>query len=357
MIATRFLVNRLLLIAFIVTVTPSKVFAIDFAKLFAEVSSSVAKIQTQKIKISATGIMMEPGVGSGFLIEPDLVMTAAHVVADADRVRVRFTEDLSIDASVVALLDKSDVAMLRLEHPHPKPVLAKLGDSNAALVGSSVFVVGAPYGLEQTLSVGYLSGRMQRGKSASGDPIEFLQTDTAINPGNSGGPMFNEQGEVIGVVSFILSKSGGFDGIGFAGAISSAHKALQASSSFLAGFDGLTLSSKLKRALGMPNDGVLVQRVISESVADEIGLKAGTIPARIGSQNLLLGGDIIMSVDCATCTQSQDSLAISDIADQLSSDNALVVTVYRQGEKLELTKSGSESEVNLAELVGQYPQL
>jgi len=356
---TKFFVRfKFLLIVVISACLPTNAHAIDYAKLYAQVSPSVAKISTQTFSITKAGIVVEPGVGSGFLVEPDLVMTAAHVVSDVDMVRVNFTEDVAINATVVALLENSDVALLKLDTPQENPIVARLGDSSATRIGSPVFVVGAPYGIEQTLSVGHLSGRMQRGESELGEPIEFLQTDTAINPGNSGGPMFNAEGEVIGVVSFILSKSGGFDGIGFASAAFPAHKALQSSSGFVAGFDGINLSRKLKRALSLPNDGILVQRVVSESVADSLGLKAGSIPAQIGSQELLLGGDIILSIDCDACAESKNTLAINDVADQLSTDQAIVVTVYREGQSIELTRERNENPVvDISELSYYHTEL
>jgi len=349
---TKLIVRFTLMCGFAMLVcSPATAASIDYAKLYAQVSPTVAKISTQTFKVSKAGIGIEPGVGSGFLVESDLVMTAAHVVDGADMVRVTFSDEAPIKASVLALLDSSDVALLKLETPPKNPVIAKIGDSATTLIGSPVFVVGAPYGIEQTLSVGYLSGRMHRGETEQGEPVEFLQTDTAINPGNSGGPMFNEIGEVIGVVSFILSKSGGFDGIGFASAAAAANKALHDSPSYIAGFDGLNLSHKLKRALNMKGDGILVQRVVSQSLAAELGLKAGTIPARIGSQDLVLGGDIILSVECDECAEAGEKLAVSYIADQLSADHALSVTVSRQGEEIILSRDPAiESIHNIAEL-------
>jgi len=156
------------------------------------------------------------GIGSGVLIEENQILTAAHVVDGAQFIEVHFNDGVRIRAEVVASLKSSDIALLKLKRGHPDPTIAVLADSDKARVGSKVFIIGSPFGISQTLSVGHLSGRMDRGLLADGTPVEFLQTDTAINTGNSGGPMYNTDGEVIGIVSFILSKSGGFDGIGFA---------------------------------------------------------------------------------------------------------------------------------------------
>jgi len=273
---------------------PASAADINYAELYEKVSSSVVTVDTKTIEVTDTGIQATPGVGTGFLITPTLIMTAAHVVENADLMQVRFSDDTRIGATVRAIHHPTDVALLQLETAVENPVLAKLGDSDTTKIGSSVFIVGAPFGIEQTLSVGYLSGRRDKGEMEDGTAIEFLQTDTAINPGNSGGPMFNEQGEVIGIVSFILTKSGGFDGVGFASALNSAYDAVMNSSSFVAGFEGTKLTAQQARALSIPDEGILIQRIVEGSLSDELGLRAGSIPANIAGQELILGGDVIL---------------------------------------------------------------
>src|SRR5262249_46258415 len=158
------------------------------------------------------------GLGSGVVIsDTGQVLTAAHVVQAADKILVSLSEEVVVPARVVSSFPPSDVALLQLEKIPPGLVAAKLGDSNRVEVGDPVFVIGHPFGLDYTLTTGVLSAR-RKPKKASGSIAlrEVFQTDAAVNQGNSGGPMFNMQGEVIGIVSALVSKTGGFEGLGFA---------------------------------------------------------------------------------------------------------------------------------------------
>ncbi len=209
--------RALFLIAVLVSL-PTQASSADYEKLYSQVSDSVVTINTLTFAITEASVAASPGVGSGILIEPTLVLTAAHVIHSVDLIEVRFTDGISIKADLIAIDDNNDIALLRLVDAHPNPVIATMGNSNNARTGSEVFIIGAPFGFEQTLSVGILSGRIIRGNANDGSVVEFLQTDAAVNPGNSGGPMFNIDGEVIGMVSFIVSKGAEFNGVGFASA-------------------------------------------------------------------------------------------------------------------------------------------
>jgi len=330
---TRKLVASVWLIAAIV---PGSVWAIDYAELYEQLSPAVVTVNTKTMKASKEGVSFDGGVGSGILIEPTLVLTAAHVVDGADIIQVNFKDDTKIDADVISSVTTGDIALLKLKSAHPAPVLATLADSDKTRIGEPVFVIGAPYGIEQTLSIGYLSGRMERGELENGDPMEFLQTDTAINPGNSGGPMFNQHGQVIGVVSFILSKSGGFDGIGFASASNSAYEALMQSTGFWAGFEGKVLTPSVARALNVPGPGLLVQRVLKGSIADDAGLRAGLVTARVHDQDLMLGGDVILEINGLVLQKPDDVRAFKVAARELGRADHYDIKIFRNGEEIRL---------------------
>ena len=305
----------------------------DFAALYEASSSSVVTIYTAGVNPDSH--RTERGLGSGVLIEEDRVITAAHVIQTAQSIEVHFKDGTRVPAVVMASLESSDIALLRLLDTHPDPVIATLADSNNTRVGEPVFIIGSPFGISQTLSVGHLSGRMTRGMLAGGSDIEFLQTDTAINTGNSGGPMFNVHGEVIGIVSFILSKSGGFDGIGFATSSNTAREALLHSSGLLAGFEGIVLDETLTRLLNLPEPGLLLQRVVKGSIAEKAGLRAGTIPAKIGNQTLMLGGDVIVAIVGLICANPHDFEALRNKT-ALDDQNTYSLRILRDGQEMEL---------------------
>ena len=184
-------------------------------------------------------------------------MTAAHLVDTADTVSVEFSNGDIRVAKVIASEPAADVALLKLNGPLPSgAAVAKLGDSDKAEVGDQIFVVGAPHGISYTLTVGYISGRRRPNTLYSGLSLtEFFQTDAAINQGNSGGPMFNMVGEIIGIVSAIISKSGGSEGLGFAATSNMARRLLLEQRSFLGGVAGYFLMGNTPRFLTFPRQG------------------------------------------------------------------------------------------------------
>jgi serine protease Do len=153
-------------------------------------------------------------LGSGFIIDPSgYIVTNHHVIAEADEVSVRLADDTTLEATIVGSDEKTDLALLKVESPTPLPS-AEWGKSEATRIGDWVIAIGNPLGLGGTVTAGIVSA-LQRDINA-GPYDDFIQTDAAINKGNSGGPMFNLEGQVIGINSAIFSPSGGSIGIGFA---------------------------------------------------------------------------------------------------------------------------------------------
>jgi len=175
---------------------------------FRSVKRSVVMVRTVKETVAPLpqqGMVSVAGLASGVLISGDgKVLTAAHVVQAVDQVVVECANGQMVPARVISSTTSADVALLQLDSVPPGLAPAPLGDSDTVEVGDDVFVVGAPYGLALTLTVGHVSGReVSKSSLASLSAREVFLTDAAINRGNSGSPMFNRQGEVIGIVSNI----------------------------------------------------------------------------------------------------------------------------------------------------------
>ncbi len=322
--------------------TSPQLLAEDFSELYEALSPSVVTIHTQVFDSQSR--TFQSGLGSGVVIESDRIITAAHVVHTASQITVKFKNGYTTNAEIVSSITASDVALLKLVNPPEGIVIAPTMDSSLVRIGEPVFVIGAPFGIEQTLSVGHLSGRMNRGLLAGGEPIDFLQTDTAINQGNSGGPMFNRDGKVIGIVSFILSKSGGFNGIGFAVSINGAKKSLMQASEFWAGFDGFLLTPEIAAAINVPqSSGLLVQHVVSGSQAQKAGLRGGQITASMAGTSIKLGGDVVLAIHGVACDEPHDFAAIRDQINALPEDEGFEVSVLRGGKVIALTVEGTES--------------
>lgn len=281
-----------------------------------------------------------PGIGSGVLISADgKVLTAAHVVQTADEIVAEFRNGQRVSARILSSDPAADVALIQLEKVPPGAVIAKLGDSDATEVGDQVFIVGAPLGLGYTLTVGHISARNRPNIMYSGMArAEFFQTDAAINQGNSGGPMFNMQGEVIGIVSHILSKSGGSEGLGFVVTADAARRVLLEMNPYWSGVEGYLLAGDLARAFNVPQPaGMLIQRVSPKSPAAQIGLRPGSMPAVINGQSLIVGGDVVLEVQGVPIVPDGSSYAvIRDRLGQLKKGEEIRIVIIRGGEKKNL---------------------
>lgn len=312
--------------------------------LFGKANPSVVVIKTLEKKVSPNtraGLVSLPGMGSGVLISNDgKILTAAHVVQAADFVSVEFVDGKRITAHVIASYPLADVAMLQLDSVPAGAVPAKLGDSDKMQVGDDVFIIGAPYGLSHSLTVGHLSGKHISKETIAGlSNIEVFQTDAAINQGNSGGPMFNMAGEVVGIVSRILSRSGGFEGLGFAITSNVARKLLFDSKSFWTGIDGYMLVGELAMIFNVPQAaGLLVMRAAENSPASDLGLLAGTVRADIGGEELIVGGDIILEVAGVPIVEDLSTMSeILAVLTKLQPGEKYSMKVLRWGKVVELT--------------------
>ncbi|MGH7150503.1 MAG: S1C family serine protease [Planctomycetota bacterium] len=281
----------------------------------------------------------QAGMGSGVLVGEDgRVLTAAHVVQTAETVIVEFSDGARVPASVEGTVLEADVALVRLRGGLPRgAAIARLGDSDSARVGSEVFVVGAPRGMGHTLTVGHLSARRRAGESSIGDlvPIELLQTDAGINPGNSGGPLFNRRGDVIGIVSFILTKSGGSEGLGFAVASNTVRGLLLDHNAFWSGIHVVLLTGPAARLFNLPEGrgGALVQVVAKGSPGARLGLKGGTVQAVIEGRSLLLGGDVILEALGVRADDPSFLPALRRELGRLRPEEEVRVEVFRAGKR------------------------
>ncbi len=162
-----------------------------------------------------------PGEGSGFIVDgKGYIITNKHVVEDADRIQVRFDgEDKTLDAKLIGFDDETDLAVIKIEPDRPLAVVA-MGNSEAVRVGDWALAIGSPFGFRETVTLGIISAKGREVQSSAARfnrPFQkFFQTDAAINPGNSGGPLVNTRGEVIGINTAIVSRSGAYEGLGFA---------------------------------------------------------------------------------------------------------------------------------------------
>jgi S1-C subfamily serine protease len=251
---------------------------------------------------------------------------------------VEFLGGETVPARVVASEPAADLSMLQLDRVPPGVVVAKLGDSSKVQVGQQVIIVGAPYGLSYSMSVGWISAKWPPNTIYKTMPLaEFFQTDATINTGNSGGPMFDMAGEVIGLVSHNISKSGGSEGLGFVVTINTAKQLLLMKRSFWSGIEGQILSNDLADLLNLPagTTGYLVKTVAKGSPAEEAGLQGGTKVATIDGQQIVLGGDIILSVDGIQVKSAADLVKIRDSLNSLKPGSPFKVTYLRAGRIVE----------------------
>jgi len=286
--------------------------------------------------------------GSGFLISEDgKILTNNHVVANEQQLEVTLPDQSRYKARLLSRDPANDVALLQISPRKKLPVL-HLGDSDALQVGQKVLAIGNPFGLEGTLTTGVVSslGRTIRGENDQ--TLEgLIQTDAAINPGNSGGPLLDSAGNVIAINTAILGPNGGNVGIGFAMPINRAKLMLD---DFQAGrkrprlgVSVVPVAGDYADALNLPNQGgLLIQEVEQGSPAARAGLKGGREVVQIGNAQLMMGGDLIMSIDGKPIDRDD---AISRTLARKKSGDMVELTIYRGGRtmnvKVKLSEEGA----------------
>ena len=280
-------------------------------------------------------------LGSGFIISKDgYIVTKYHVIENSAEVFVNLSDGKKFTAKVIGVDKKTDLAVLKIDTGFDLQYI-KFGDSSKSRVGDWVIVIGNPFGLGGSVSVGIVSARGRDIISGQGD---FIQTDAAINRGNSGGPLFNIKGEVIGIATAIFSTSGGSVGIGFAGTSNDSLpiiEQLKNQGAVIRGWIGVSIqgvNEDMAKALGMPKPkGAMVISNAKDGAAEEAGI---------------LPSDVIIKFDGKDIDEMK---MLPQIAAETPIGKKIKVVVIRRGEEKTLSVKVQKMPVNLDEKDETYP--
>jgi S1-C subfamily serine protease len=282
--------------------------------------------------------------GTGFVIDKQGdILTNYHVIAGASSVSVGFDDNTTVEAKVLGQDAQNDLALLHVGVSADKLTPLQLGDSSSVQVGDPVLAIGNPFGLDRTLTTGVVSALQREIQAPNGFAIQHvIQTDAPINPGNSGGPLLDAAGRVIGINSQIETGGSGNGniGIGFAVPINTAKRLLPqlkvsgpVAHAYL-GITGVTIDKSLAAVNLRVNRGVLVQTVQSGGPAANAGLQGGTIDSQVEGQQIVLGGDVIQTLD-GQRIDSMDALS-GEIAKHKPGDR-VTLGILRSGSSKTLT--------------------
>lgn len=325
--------------------------------LYERISPSVVSIQTTRA--SSGGFIHPPlpqgiptpqlpfresGEGSGFVIDTQgHIVTNHHVIADTSEVLVTFYEGTSVPATIVGSDPDSDLAVIKVNVPPESLRPVVWGDSDLVKVGQRAIAIGNPFGYENTLTTGIISGLSRSLPASTGYRIpEIIQTDTAINPGNSGGPLLNIQGEVIGVNTAIVPNINlfgerSFLGIGFAVPSNTARRVvpeLITKGTYdhpWLGFWGTDVVPQIAAAMNLPEArGALVIEVVPNSPAANAGLRGGTRDIEVLGRPVTIGGDVIIGIDDTVVRRFDDILAY--LSRKGSVGQQVTLTIIRDGQ-------------------------
>ena len=301
-------------------------------ELFKRVSPSVVHVTSVDVRrgrLSLNMFEIPQGTGSGFIWDTDgHVVTNFHVIQNGDRAEVTLNDNSVWRATIVGTAPDKDVAVLKIEAPKEKLTRIMVGASSNLQVGQKVFAIGNPFGLDQTLTTGVISGLGREIQSVTKRPISgVIQTDAAINPGNSGGPLLDSAGRLIGINTAIYSPSGAYAGIGFAVPVDTVNRIvpqlLAHGKVVRPGLGIVPASEQIVRQLKV--QGVLVLSVPDGSAAAQAGL-VGTTQ---GPQSWILG-DLIVAVDGEPVNELNDLYRVLDKHDV---GDVVKLDVIRRGEK------------------------
>jgi len=303
-------------------------------------------------------------LGSGFVLDAEagIIITNNHVIADADEIEVNFADGSKLKATLKGKDTKTDLAVLQVDPKLKKLKAVKFGDSDKLRVGDWVMAIGNPFGLGGTVTVGIVSARNRDINSGPYD--DFIQTDAAINRGNSGGPLFNMQGEVVGINTAIISPSGGSIGIGFSipaklasGVVGQLREFGQTSRGWL-GVRIQEVSDEIAESLGMSSaKGALVSGIIKGGPVDNGVIQAGDVIVKFDGRDVKNMNDLPRAVAESPVGKVVDVVIVREGKEQ-----TIQVTLGRleDGEKLdtaetdagELDQDDDEAPVATASVLG-----
>jgi S1-C subfamily serine protease len=290
------------------------------------------------------GSQPERALGSGFVIDKaGHVVTNYHVIEGASKVEVSFSGNDEMAATVIGRDPSTDIAVLRIKRAQGRALTPlELGNSDVVRVGDAVVAIGNPFGLERTVTAGIVSALQREITAPNGFAIDrVIQTDAAINHGNSGGPLLNADGRVIGVNSQIESDSGGNVGIGFAVPINTVKDVVsqllesgKVDHAYI-GVEMATITSELASNVRLPVDqGVLIQRVRTDSPAAHAGLRGGTTQVVVDGESYLVGGDVITKADGQPIESAEQ---LRSVVTSKQPGDEITLEVHRQNETKEVT--------------------
>ncbi len=311
-------------------------------------STSLPSIVHIKVRQTVQGFFQNQertGEGSGFIWDTEgNIVTNYHVVASASIVDVEFADGSQYPASVIGLDPNSDLAIIKVNSNGKILTPLNLGDSTNVKVGNHTIVIGSPFGQEFSMSSGIVSAikRTVPSQNTLFSIPNVIQTDAAINPGNSGGPLLDIEGNVIGINSQIISRSGGNQGIGFAIPINSVKKIIPTlikGEKFeypYIGITGMDLNPNLKKALAIDSNikGVMIVDVVKGSPADLGGLSGytGTVSDNVNSYPS--GGDILTAINTIPIKSMSDLLSL--LFSDYSPGDSITFTILRDSDSLDL---------------------